>query len=256
MNSRRRDSSATPSALSRPAAVRRAPSGARALAAAAGLLALGLGGCASSRAVTELSLHQVDAYDALLARLEQQLEPMELALYELRRLDADYTAKAFELERELARAEKLDAMNAPWAHPDQEWLETQRAVMLYNLYEVDRAEDLVLSARLAERQARIDQVFERYETSVELVRQAVEHVDAIAAYLGRSRTARLQELTGQFLDQVRAFGEGLEGSDSPRLRALAEKTKTFEEEAREAEREADRAIANLLRARSLAEGGN
>lgn len=210
-------------------------------------------GCAAldSGAVRELSQHEKAAFNALDDRLQANRPLMEDATTTLGELGAEWTEKEFELERDLAKAKRLESMSAPWASPRDEFVETQRSVVLYHLYEVEMAEQEVLEARMAKRRAAAEELLIAYDRYAELLGEASNNLEMVLKYLDQPKSAQIISFTSTFLSEATAFREQLQKSENPRLQSLAEDVARNEATVLAFKQQADDALQAYLRLKEL-----
>jgi hypothetical protein len=218
----------------------------RALWLACGLLATG---CAAMDpgAVRDLSAAERRAFAALDQRLRDNRPAMQDAVGTLGELGAEWTEQAFEAERNLARARRLESMQAPWAQTAGEYAQTQRAVVLYHLYEVEMAEQQVLEGRVAARRAAAEELLGAYDRYAGLLGEATGALEVVMEHLEQPDSARLAAAIATLLDETAAFREALQRSDNPRLQALAAEVARSEAAAMAVRQQADAAVQAMLR---------
>lgn len=204
-------------------------------------------GCATAGSVRELGEAEQQMFAALDQRLEENETMVRKTATQLGALGVDYVRKEYELELSLSKAKLLDAMRAPWASPRSEFAPTQRAVVLYHLYQLELAEDEVLEARIRERRARAREVLVAYRRLQSLLAGASDNLELVLEYLNQPTGAQISEYTANFLAEVTAFRLELQESDNPRLRELADEVETYEEAARKAREEAEMALDAILK---------
>lgn len=223
------------------------PGAATTRCAALALLALMVAGCASGGSVRELGDSEKEMFAALSDTLKANEKDVRDVAEQLGDLGADYTRMEFDLERALTKAKLLEAMQAPWATPRQEFAVTQRAVVLYHFYELELAEEKVLEARIRERQARTGEILTSYRRLNALVKDAARNLEIVLEHLNQPKDARIRAFTATFLAEVAAFRAELRESDNPRLRELADDVERYEEAARKTTEEAEKALEAILK---------
>ena len=164
-------------------------------------------------------------------------------------LGAEYERMAFSEELAMSQTKRLESMQAPWAAPPDSLVATQRAVVLYHLYEVERAEHKVLMSRIAARRESATQVLAAYRKLRTLLEDAGKNLEIVLGHLNQPESARIRALTTTFLNEVTAFRNQLQASENPRLREMAEDAARFEEAARKAREQADKALETILQPR-------
>ena len=205
-------------------------------------------GCAAldPAAVRDLTAQETEAFNALDQRLTANRSMIKNATENLGELGAEWAEEEFHLERYLAKAKRLEAMQAPWASARDEFAATQRAVVLYHLYEVDMVEQKILDARMAQRRAAAREVLRGYDRLTSLLGPASENLEIVLRHLDQPKSARIRAFTTNFLSEVTAFREGLQQSENPRVRALGEEVARHETAAVALKRQADQALQSLL----------
>ncbi len=204
--------------------------------------------CATGGAVRELGIAELEVIQAVDERLKRNEEAMRGAARNLGELGAEYAEKEFVLALALAKAKRLESMRAPWTSPSEEFAETERAVVLYHLYQVEMAEQNVLEARMQERRAAAQELLTAYQRMRPLLKGAAQNMEVVLKYLNQPNSARILAFTENFLGEVTAFREALQ-ADSPRLRKFAEDVARYEEVASRAKQQADMALNAILRPR-------
>ncbi len=211
------------------------------------LVALMLAGCSSSQAVRQLSVAEKQAFDSLSVRLDENRQYMETALTALSALGASYTESATELEQALSKAKLLESMQSTLANASDEFVETQRAVILYHLYEMDLAEQKMLESRVAERETACAEVLDAYNRLNNLMAGATDNLEIVIRYMNQPKKARIKELTANFLGEVVAFRQDLAGQDNPLLNKLADDVARYETRVNVSRARAEAAL-NLINA--------
>lgn len=211
------------------------------------LIAFLLVGCSSSQAVRQLSVAEKQAFDSLSVRLDNNRQFMEKALGALSELGAAYTESASELEQALSKAKLLESMQSTLANTSDEFVETQRAVILYHLYEMDLAEQKMLESRVAEREAACAEVQDAYDQLNDLLAGATDNLEVIIRYMNQPKKARIKELTANFLGEVNAFRMQLAGEENPLLNKLANDVARYEARVNVSRARAEAAL-NLINA--------
>jgi hypothetical protein len=139
-------------------------------------------------------------------------------------------------------------MRAPWAAPRSEFATTQRAVVLYHLYQMELAEREELEARIRERRARAREVLVTYRRLHALLVEASENLELVLEYLNQPASTRISEYTENLLAEIGAFRAELQQSENPQLRGLAEDVARYQEAARRSREDAEKAVDAILRA--------
>ncbi len=199
-------------------------------------------GCVSGGSVRDLGAKEKEVIQAVHERIRQNKPHVQNAAKQLGELGGDFAEKEFELELALAKAKRLDSMNSFLASPPDEFRETQRAVVLYHLYEVEQAEQKVLQARLKERRASAQEISAAYGQLESLLVSAAKNLEIVLKYLNQPKSAQILAFTETFLGEVKAFHQKLAQSDSPRLKKLAAEVAQFEAQATQAKQGASEAL--------------
>ena len=198
--------------------------------------------CASSGSVRDLGVKEKEVIQGVQKRISANKPMVDSASKSLGELGAAYAEKEFELELALAKAKRLESMQSFLASPPEEFRETQRAVVLYHLYEVEQTEQKVLEARMAERRASVEEIGAAYRQLEVLLKDAAKNLEIVLEYLNQPKSARILAFTENFLSEVTAFRETLEKSDNPRLQRLAADVAQFEILAFKAKEDATKAL--------------
>ena len=204
-------------------------------------------GCVTNNAVRQLGEKENIAFQALDKRLSENEVFMQKTVTSLGALGAGYAKKEFELELALTKAKRLESMRAPWTLTRDKLAATQRAVILYHLYEVEVAEQKVLDARVAQRQASAQELLAAYKQLSVLLRGASSHLEVVLAHLNQPTSARIRAFTATFLSDVTAFRETLQASENPRLQQLAERVSHYESQVSQAKDQAENALDSILK---------
>lgn len=198
--------------------------------------------CASPGPIMEIGEREKEVINKVQKRLEENQPKVEEAAATLGELGAAYTQLDFELELALAKAKRLESMQSFLASAPKNFRITQRAVVLYHLYEVEQAEQKVLEARMAMRRASVKEISAAYAQLQSLLDSAASNLEIILEHLNRPRRARILAFTENFLAEVKSFRETLETSSNPRLKKLAADVAQFEGAANEAKADATKAM--------------
>lgn len=218
-------------------------------------LALLISGCAAlnPRTVRELTQKETAAFAALSERLKENRPNVKKTSTGIGDLGARWAEQEFLLELDLAKAKRLDSMTAPWAAPSENLRETQMAVILYHLYQVEMAEQKVLDARRAERQAAAGEILATYDRLTRLIEGASKNLKVVLEYLNQPKGAQISSFARTFLGEVSAFRQTLQASQNPRLQALASEIARHEQSAEKATENAERALDAIMK---LQKGGS
>lgn len=203
--------------------------------------------CASGGSIRELGTLELQTLNAVDSALTENEAMMIGAATNLGELGAEYAAVEFDLELKMVQAQRLEAMRAPWAGPSDDLVATQRAVVLYHLYEVELAQQKVLDARLAERRAAGRRVMEAYGRLAPLLRGASDNMEVLLEHLNQPKDAQIRMIAGAFLGEVTAFRTALQASENPELQALAANVVRYEEFASRAKEQAAAALNGILK---------
>ncbi len=203
-------------------------------------------GCVSSGSVRELGQKEKDLIQAVQKRISDNKPKIDGAAKTLGELGATYAEMEFGLELALAKAKRLESMQSFLASPPAEFRETQRAVVLYHLYEVEQAEQKVLEARIAERRASVQEIGAAYQQLGTLLNDAAKNLEIVLKHLNQPRKARILAFTETFLGEVKAFRETIETSDNARLQKLAADVAHFETLAGKAKEDATKALQAFI----------
>lgn len=209
-------------------------------------LACQLAGCGASSGIRQLGDRELDAFQALQKSLEANEVFIRGATQTLSDLGALYEEKEFELELALAKAKLLESMQAPWATVRDSVAATQRAVILYHLYELESAEQKAIDARVAQRRAAAQDVLAAYTRLSALIDGAAENVKIMIEHLNQPNSVRIRAATSTFLGEVAAFRAQMQSSENPRLQHLAQQVARYEEQVNNARLQAQNAMDALL----------
>ncbi|MGQ4807209.1 hypothetical protein NKDENANG_00553 [Candidatus Entotheonellaceae bacterium PAL068K] len=121
-----------------------------------------LAGCASVKTVRKLGEEEKKYLNNLKSRLAENKKVFAEIAIELPMLADDFAQDANELHLSVAKAQLLESMKSPWAHPASGYRQTQKAVALYNLYALIEANEAVAVAKREERRASMRNVVIAY----------------------------------------------------------------------------------------------
>lgn len=206
-----------------------------------------LSACATGRSIRQLGPMEMQLIQAVDSAVAANEPMMRAAANNLGELGAEYTQKEFELELSLAKAKRLESMQAPWASPTPDLAATQRAVLLYHLYEVEMAEQRVLDARMAERRAAAREVLANYQRLGPLLTEAARNMEVLLQHLNQPKSAQIMAFADALLGEVTAFRERLRASETPELQALAADVARYEAFANRAKERASAAVDAVMR---------
>ena len=201
-----------------------------------------LGGCVSNGPIRDLGKKEKDVIQKLNKRLADNKPIIESATKVMGDLGAQYEEYNFALELSLAKSKRLDSMQSFLSSPPDEFRETQRAVILYHLYEVELAEQKVLQARMAERRASVQEIATAYAQLGKILSDATKNLEVLLKHVNRPKNARIVAFTDTFLGEVKTFRTTLAESDNPRLKELASEVEAFEIRAEKAKQDATSAL--------------
>ena len=199
--------------------------------------------------VRDLGEKEKEAFQALDSRLAENEKPLNAAAENLGNLGAEYAEKEFELELSLAKAKLLEAMKAPWAPVRDEFAATQRAVVLYHLYQIEIAEQKMLEARMNERRVAAQEIMAAQKKLRTLLKEASENLEILLKYLNQPTSAKILAFSENFLNEVTAFRKKLQASENPRLRQLAQDTARYEALANKTKEQAVKAVEVIIKAK-------
>ena len=206
-----------------------------------------MSGCATGGSVRQLGPLEMEVIHAVDKAVTDHGPMLEAAARSLGELGAEYAKKEFELELSVAKAKRLESMQAPWASPTSDLASTQRAVVLYHLYEVEMAEQRVLDARMAERRAAAQQIIAHYGRLSPLLRESAQNMETLLQYLNQPKGAHIAAFAQAFLGEVTAFRSTLQASDNLELQRLAADVARYEASAGRAKEQAASALDAILR---------
>lgn len=200
-------------------------------------------------AVRALGNREKEALDKLSQRLAENQKPLRAAASQLDALTAEYARIEFQEELALSKAKLLESMRSPWADPSPGIAETQRAVVLYHLYELELSQLKALDARIEARISAEKELTKAGRELQRLVEKAADNLALVLRHLNQPRSARIRAFTETFLAEVSAFRGQLSQSDNPHLRAIAERVQHYEQRAQEAKTRIDRLLDVFLKSK-------
>jgi hypothetical protein len=185
---------------------------------ALGFLALGCG-AGSAR---DLSHGETEYLKAVKQRVADNRAAVEGLLADLGSMDRYYAR----IEREktvtaFAQAKLLESMKAPWTTPPEHLQATQRAVVLYHLYELLDQERQRFEAQQAARDAERNLPLATYAQLGILLNEAIENEKVILEYLDSGDVGQIAATFDETLRQAHAFSLELAKSDDQRLQQIA-----------------------------------
>lgn len=212
-------------------------------------IALVLSGCAglSGGSVRKLSELEKDYYAKLQERMKSNAKSFNESLDDLLRLAVSSAEDEHSLSLSISKAKLLESMKAPWSSPGTGMVATQKAVVLYHLYDLAEASQSAFHARVEERRGAIRALKEAYTGLAALLDQAAEAQKLLLAYLDQPASARASAFVGNVLTEASAFRERLDESQNPELKALAARTGQAVERVAKAKEQVDNLLKLLSR---------
>ncbi len=210
------------------------------------VIALSSVGCGTTKPLLELGEKERSVIAKLQARVADNGPKLQKAARNLGELGAEYEALNFELEDQLAKARQLESMQSFLTTVPEEFRQTQRAVVLYHLYETEQAEQSVLQSRMNQRRQSTVDINRAYTQFATLLNDALKNMEVILRYANQPKSARIQSSTDNFLTEVRSFRTTLEATESTRLKSLAADVQKIEERALKARQKSADAIQKLI----------
>ena len=203
-------------------------------------------GCASNKEILNLAENEKNVIINLRLKIDENKGKVEKAEKNIGELGASYEELNFLLEDSLSKAKRLESMQSFLSSVPDEFRQTQRSVVLYHLYEVEQAEQKVLRARMAERQASVKEITKAYSRLSALLGDALENLELLIRNVNQPKSARILAITDTFLDEVKSFRTSLVESENPRLNNLANRVLAFEERAIQARQDSAETLQTLL----------
>jgi hypothetical protein len=199
--------------------------------------------CAST-ATRELTVMELQLLDTLQARIDTNGDALDGVLSDLLEISREALADQHALTASIARAQLLESMRSPWLVQREEGTLaiTQREVALYHLYSLHEAQRELLSAKVEERRAALDEVEAAHARLRSLVRELIKAEKVILAHLEQPRGAQIRSLLTGLLGEATAFREALAESDDPRLQELSERVKSAQERVERVQTLVERAL--------------
>lgn len=181
-------------------------------------------GCGTA-SVRDLSQAERVYLDAVSKRVDAHAVAVEELVNKLRDIDRKYAQEERkQTHTAVAEAKLLESMRAPWTTPSPSLQTTQRAVILFHLYELLAQERAAFEAEQAERDARRQKVVDDYERIGNLLHHVIENQKVVLEYANRPAGSQIAAIADETLKQADAFNGALAKSTDPRLQALAEET--------------------------------
>ena len=209
-------------------------------------VAISLCSCASNNAILELSEKEKAVISKVRAKVAENKPKVIKAADNLGELGADYEELNFELEDSLAKARQLESMQSFLSTVPEDFRETQRAVVLFHLYETEQAEQKVLQARMAQRRESTKIIVDAYSQFTTLLDDALSNLEILIRYVNQPKSAQILAVTDTFLEEVKSFRSTLQETDNSRLNQIAAKVQSFEERAAIARSKSAEALQQFL----------
>jgi hypothetical protein len=193
-----------------------------------GALALGC----STASVRQLSKGETEYLDAVTTRVDANRASSEQFLDALAVVDRQYAA----IEREkgmnaIAEAKLLESMKAPWESPPAHLQATQRAVILFHLYELLSKDRALFEAEQTERAESRTATLATYDQLATLLHAILTDEKIILQYLEQPKGSQIAGVVNETLVQATAFQAELAKSNDARLQKFAAETATAIERA-------------------------
>ena len=186
-----------------------------------------LPGCLS--ATVKLERQTIETFQKVEKRLKENQPVIDKALGDLAELQKEAIIDQHALSHSLAKAKLLESLKSPWVQPPSDLTATQKEVVFYYLYELSENQRDLLSAKLSERQAGIEEVKKAYAKLTSLTQEILSLEQTILASLDQSTSTQLIGFTQTVLGETKAFREQLAASDNPRLKTLANDVQKVED---------------------------
>lgn len=181
-------------------------------------------GCGTG-AVRELTKAEQEYLVAVEKRADSHRATVEALLADLRALERQFAfAERQNTTTAVAQAKLLESMQAPWAAPSASLETTQRAVILFHLYELLGQEKALFEAEQEERDAERQKVMDEYDTLANLLKDALEDEKIVLAYANQPTGSHIAAILEQTLTEAHAASGSLAKSSDPRLQKLAGET--------------------------------
>ncbi|HEY3253755.1 MAG TPA: hypothetical protein VGJ91_07400 [Polyangiaceae bacterium] len=205
-------------------------------------------GC-SSAPVRELSKAEGDYLAAVAKRVDEHSVAVAQLVQDLRTIDRQYAQE--ERQRTLsaiAQTRLLESMKPPWPAPSSSLQATQRAVVLFQLYELLGQERAVLEAEQTQRDARRQKIIDSYQQLGTVLSRVITNEKIVLEYVNQPKSSRIAAMIDETVKESSALSEELAKSSDPRLQALAAQTEKATEradKARDGIKAALEALSNL-----------
>lgn len=184
------------------------------------VLVAALAGC-SSREVRELSSQEIEVIGRMRDALASNRGEVYRSLDDLKDNGNVALEERHSLAVNLSKAKLLESMKSPWVNPHPDLAATQKEVALYHLYALAEAEQALLAATIAEREAAVRRVRGAYARLITDAGRLIELQKTILAHLNQPAHARILAASAQVATELRAFESTLAAADDPRLREIA-----------------------------------
>ncbi|HYP97853.1 MAG TPA: hypothetical protein VER96_04210 [Polyangiaceae bacterium] len=181
-------------------------------------------GC-SSASVRELTKAETDYTAAVAKRVDDNSAAVEQLILDLRTIDRQYAHE----EREktltaIAEAKLLESMKAPWAAPSASLQTTQRAVILFHLYELLGQQRALFEAEQTERNARRQKITDSYQKLGTVLSSVITNEKIVLEYVNQPKGSQIAAVIDETLKESKALSAELATSSDARLQALATQT--------------------------------
>lgn len=181
-------------------------------------------GC-SSASVRELTKAETEYTAAVATRVDDHRAAVQQLVADLRAIDRQYARE----EREktltaIAGAKLLESMKAPWAAPSPSLQTTQRAVVLFHLYELLGQQRALFEAEQTERDARRRKIIDSYQSLGTLLSRVLNDEKLVLEYVNQPKGSQIAAIIDETLKESSALSAELAKSSDPRLQALAAQT--------------------------------
>jgi hypothetical protein len=186
-----------------------------------------LSGCASfGRAkVATLTTEEQQYMTALKKAVADNQTEVQKALDDIGRIhDNAVATEQSLLLGAVAKAKLLESMKSPWVNAPTNMGETQRAVVLFHLYDLSQSELQAAEAARVQRATARTQIVAHWAHIGDLLGQALKNQEAILKDLNQPADQQLLNAVGNFLTDAKAFQAELAKSDDPELKRLASET--------------------------------
>ena len=182
-------------------------------------------GCASfGRGVRDLTASEKAYLTALREGVTANQPKLQNALDDIGHIHDETAAREQrDLLGAIAKAKLLESLRSPWA-PAPNTRETQRAVVLFHLYDLAQSEQRAFEAAQAQRAAVRAQIASHWIRIEDLLSQATDNQEQILKDLNQPADQQVANVVGDFLAEAKAFQSELAKSDDPELKRLADET--------------------------------